>query len=108
MNIRYMRLSRKPGLGMHYPVCEACIIEVDYEDECWQCPSCGTQWPIEIMESDGDDAELYEEWSGEKLDGELVSTDDAYLFGKMNPEERGQRIKEYYSRYPDRKPQEES
>ncbi|QGJ94980.1 hypothetical protein SEA_REDWATTLEHOG_121 [Gordonia phage RedWattleHog] len=75
----YLKLSERPGLSFTAPECNACLKEVDHDGDGWLCPSCGTSWPGNVMESDGSDAQLFEEWSGEELPGPTCKTDEAYL-----------------------------
>lgn len=91
---RYLKLTEKPGLSSPgNPTCQACLVEVDYGDETWVCPSCGTEWPGDRMESSPEEATLYEEWSGDTLEGPECPSDIAYLVSGYAPRERDQAIK---------------
>ena len=83
MTNNYVRLKEKPGLSASYPACDACLLEVDYEDGDWLCPGCGTSWPGDRMEVDASKATLFEDWSGEEPGGVEVSNALAFwLAGK--------------------------
>lgn len=76
--VDYVKLDSPPVLCIQFPTCSAC--EVDLElCEGWECPVCGTRWSASA--NDGDQGELYESWSGEKLDSPTVTHPEASLLG---------------------------
>lgn len=85
----YIRLAEKPGLEHPgYPLCGACAVEVDYDGDSWVCPSCGTSWDAENLEADPEDATMYDEWSGEELDGPIIPNEKAWRIGNLRGTER--------------------
>lgn len=95
MSNSYRRLNTAPGLAIQHPICEACSIEVDLDDEDWRCQSCGTIWPSSRMESDGSDATLYADWSGEDPGGVAVTVDDAWLVAGTTVEGQRDRMRRF-------------
>lgn len=84
----YLRLDKAPSL--HHPggpICGACLVETNLEDG-WVCPSCGTSWPSDVVEDDGENAELYESWSGEELTGPTCPTDEAWRVSHLEDADR--------------------
>lgn len=89
MSIAYMKLAEKPGLDHPgYPNCGACGVEVDHDGDGWLCPSCGTAWPSDNVEAPPEDATLFEEWSGEELEGVEVPVHEAWRFSGREPADR--------------------
>lgn len=74
----YVRLAEAPAWSVSYPTCSVCCVDLQYEDG-WLCPVCGTSWPGNA--SDGDTGTLYEDWSGETLEGETITEDEAQNVG---------------------------
>lgn len=70
-----VRYAVAPTLSFRRPLCTACAVEVDYDDDLI-CPMCGTSWPTD---SDEDTAgTLYEDWSGETNNAPLTDPGDAW------------------------------
>jgi len=87
----YVKLAEAPTYVIQYPLCSACCVDLEYDDG-WTCPGCGTSW--DRRASDGDEGDLYESWSGETLDGPVVSEDEAFdLSLKREREEREARLR---------------
>ena len=87
-----MKLATASGLRHPgYPICDACDVEVVLDDG-WLCPSCGTSWPAELLECDGDQGTLYPDWSGEELTGPVCPPDLAWRWAHLPPDERDARI----------------
>lgn len=87
----FLRLAEKPGL-IHpgYPICDACNVETNHEDNDWLCPSCGTVWPGDDLEAPPEKATMYHEWSGVDLIGPICPNDQAWRVGGLykHPEDR--------------------
>ena len=73
----YLKLAEPPGISYRAPVCDACLEELDWDGDSLRCPTCGTSWSEGA--SDGDAGDLYEQWSGETLEGPTIENDYAYL-----------------------------
>ncbi|MFC8732159.1 hypothetical protein ACFT5B_06855 [Luteimicrobium sp. NPDC057192] len=71
----YLKLAEAPQLVIHYPTCSTCDVDLETDGDGWTCPTCGTSW--DMRADDGDTGELYESWSGEKLDGPAVTEEEA-------------------------------
>lgn len=69
---KYIKLTEAPACIINNPTCGACLIKVEYEDETWLCPSCGTLWWYDSAEDPG---LLYEVWSDETLNGPPLDGD---------------------------------
>lgn len=86
---RYVKLSETPALNHPgSPSCDACWVDTEHDGDNWVCPSCGTAWPGDILEDDGEKGSLFEEWSGETLTGLTCPNDDAYRVSGQDPQER--------------------
>lgn len=72
----YLKLAEAPEWVLQYPTCSACDVDLFTDGDGWLCENCGTSWSMNA--SDGDRGLLYEEWSGEKLDGAPVSEAQAW------------------------------
>lgn len=86
----YLKLAEAPGL-IHpgYPICDACDVETDPEGDQWLCPSCGTVWPGDNLEADASEAQMFDEWSGETLIGQVCPNDLAWRVSHLrDPSER--------------------
>lgn len=88
----YIKLDKAPTLSIRHPDCDACAVEVESDGDGWQCPVCGTSWPYDVHEDTP--GTLYEEWSGETLEGETVPADDAWRHGSKYSAERTKKILE--------------
>ena len=75
----YIKLDHTPVLVLNYSDCSSCLVSVESDGDGWICPSCGTGWAY--GDEDGDEGTLYEEWSGEDLEGPTYSEDDLW-FGR--------------------------
>jgi hypothetical protein len=64
MSVRF-RLEEPPTFVMHYPTCSACMVDLDHDGDSWICPKCQTAWDSDA--TDGDDGQLYADWSGEDV-----------------------------------------
>lgn len=65
----YVKLTEAPTLIFNEPSCGTCSEDVESDGDGWVCPSCGTSWSYDDYDQQGT---LYEEWSGETLDGDSV------------------------------------
>lgn len=92
----YLKLAERPRLEHPgNPTCEACAVEVIWEDD-WLCPSCGTTWSAENLEAGADDAQLFEEWSGETLTGPTCPNEYAWRIPTgAKPEERDRLVQKF-------------
>jgi len=102
---QYLRLQEAPRL-MHpgNPSCGACTIVTDFDGDQWLCPGCGTAWPVENLESDGADAVMFPEWSGNEMTGPVCPNDQAWLFANTPAEERDERVRSHLEAASARKP----
>lgn len=76
----FLKLEEPPALlPPGHPICAACLVETHQDDIGWVCPSCGTVWPGDKVEASPEQADLYEEWSGEKLEGPTIPNYLAHL-----------------------------
>lgn len=93
MSDEYLRLAEKPGLNHPgYPICDACNVETTIDDAQWLCPSCGTVWPGDDMESDPSKAMTFPEWSGEELTGPVCPNDEAWRVSHLKHDEREEAV----------------
>ena len=72
----YIKLKRAPMILWTDPDRGTCFETLEMEDGDWICPLCGTCWGPE--QYGGGQGLLYEEWSGEVLEGEPLDERDAY------------------------------
>lgn len=79
MSNNYIKLDKAPRICMQYPTCSACCIDLDSDGDSWLCPACGTAWPM--SSDDGDDGDLYAEWSGEEPSGPTAALGGAWKWG---------------------------
>lgn len=86
----YIKLTEAPTLTIRMPDCDACSVEVESDGDGWLCPVCGTSWPYDGSEDEP--GTLYEEWSGEDLEGPAVPNDDAHHHGGKFEADRLQKI----------------
>lgn len=75
----YIKLKRAPEWVLQFPQCSACMVDLETDGDGWICPVCGTSWSTDA--NDGDVGELYESWSGEKLDGPALGEHEAMQAG---------------------------
>lgn len=75
----YIKLAEAPRWVIQYPLCSACNVELDTDGDGWTCNVCGTSWDMNA--GDGDEGALYEDWSGETLDGPVLSEKQAAAEG---------------------------
>jgi predicted amidophosphoribosyltransferase len=83
MSNDYLRLPTAPSLTFQNPLCDACSVEVDNDDDGWLCPSCGTTW--DGQHTEGNPGELYADWSGEQPEGPDATLEDAWLVRMRRP-----------------------
>jgi hypothetical protein len=86
----YIKLATAPVLSLNDPDCGTCYVSVESDGDGWTCPVCGTSWPYSA--GDGDDGTLYEEWSGEELEGDIVDEDEAETRGRRYAFDQNQAI----------------
>jgi hypothetical protein len=89
----YLKLAEAPTLTIRSPDCNECAVEVTSDGDGWMCLVCGTQWDYD----DGEDTPgtLYEEWSGESLEGVPLPPDVAWRVALMpNASERQAKAEE--------------
>jgi hypothetical protein len=82
----YIKLTAPPVWVVKYPECGSCSVELDTDGDGWLCTICGSSWPMNA--DDGEVGMLYEDWSGETLDGEPLSEDEAFKVGMRVERER--------------------
>jgi hypothetical protein len=86
----YIKLAEAPSLSLNDPDCGTCYVSVESTGDGWLCPVCGTSWSYN--EGDGDGGQLYEDWSGETLEGDVVSEDEAETRGARYAHDQNQAI----------------
>lgn len=75
------RLAEAPVLVLNNPDCGTCDVTVEADSEGYTCPNCGTYWSYSDNPGDGDEGQLYAEWSGEDVDDlPLVNDEDAWKY----------------------------
>lgn len=92
----YLRLEEPPALKHPgYPICGACVVETEHEDADWLCPSCGTVWPGEDLESEPERAQMWPAWSGEEWpqSAPVCPNDDAWKVARLTGQQRDQEVR---------------
>lgn len=79
MSDEYIKLEKPPEFTIQYPQCGTCLVDLFTDSDDWQCPVCGTSWPMNA--GDGEPGTLYEDWSGETLDVPVSSSTEAISAG---------------------------
>lgn len=86
----YIKLVTAPRLSYNYPDCGTCRVPVDYDGDQLVCPVCGTCW--ETSAGDKEEGSLYEEWSGEALDGPVRNEEEARQEGRRQEVEARRKL----------------
>jgi len=81
---------------MNYPTCSACCVDLETDGDGWECPNCRSSWPWDA--SDGDQGELFPDWSGEESSGPVLTDDQAADVAHYR--ERLDRHRRYGEKYP--------
>jgi uncharacterized Zn finger protein (UPF0148 family) len=92
----YVKLDKAPMFVLHHPTCSACGIDLEHDGDTFTCPNCGTSWDPNA--NDGDEGQLYPSWSGEEVDGPVLTHDQALKVATYR--ERAERHKRYPDLFP--------